>query len=241
MSKRKKKDNRKDIEKEFDEALDKETQRRIGVKASSIPATTAELTHFATAFKQYVESVLGNKKKAKTKSFSPVVIVTTRETEVSDGGNLVFVVESSFNTQQQKQEILRGMGEQIFRHKAIPSAALLASEAWIVKGSKDEVDMTIPPSQNPKREEVIVITGMSFGERADTPTVMTSCPLLRDSEDYITGLGEWDEMLTDGMKHSLITYIWEGFVRSAMVNLKEKLKGERPPDLWTFGPDPEDN
>jgi hypothetical protein len=63
------------------------------------------------------------------------------------------------------------------------AAAVLIGSAWMARGTQNEKTI-LPPSQNPNRQECLLLIGRSFGK-----AIQKLIPVERDAKEKITGFG----------------------------------------------------
>lgn len=105
--------------------------------------------------------------KEKEDSLVPVVFVHFRRIDeetgmLSDVESALIMVQSSFNSHQEKNRILREIGSNCLDHKMIPVAFFFASEAWMAVRQPDDPMLNRPPSEDPDRKECISIAGRTM-------------------------------------------------------------------------------
>lgn len=150
------------------------------------PKTFKEL---ADASVKFVESAgLGES------DFMPHLIVHTRS--VVEGGGLgdietTMVAIAAGFSQEQKRETIRNIGRLFYKERKLPAAVFMASEAWTSKEvGPDGKGKYATPSEDPNRQEVLVVSGMSMsGEEkigVFIPVKRVDGKMARAGENYVS-------------------------------------------------------
>lgn len=106
-----------------------------------------------------------------------------------------------------------------------PIAVAMLTEAWVVKHNKDEgpVDLSIPPSEQPTREEVVLIQIETYKN-----AYITMYDIIRTTSDSIElklddkiSEGALDKENTDGLFSNLLKENYDNFYKSIEENLNK--------------------
>lgn len=106
---------------------------------------------------------------------------------------VLFPIQADFNTYDEKTVILTKAAQQLIDLDLAPINMSIASEAWKVNREAEELENGVVPSEEPDREEVLLIVCCSV----NPPTCLTStCPTVRDGDENISGPFEWSKVHT---------------------------------------------
>lgn len=166
------------------------------------------------------ETILG-----KAREMCPVLFVHFRQIDKESGmlGDLqhaVVVIACGFG--DKKRETIFDIGKQFSEKQMIPAAVFMGAESWMSRKPKAGVI----PSQDPDREEVIVIQGKSIGKECSS---MTTIPISRNEDGFIIQSGEPFVMPDKGtLETPLLDQFYYGFFDKAMK--RHEQHGKYKPD-----------
>lgn len=130
-----------------------------------------------------------------TDGMNPMVMVHYRDlaedpSQLTDMKQVLVVIASDFNEDEEKREAMREIGIQCKDKKMIPCAVFMASEAWMSMQDKKDVDANgfTRPRDDPNRKEVLIISGMTIKKEV----IAGMIPIKRDENNLIVKDGEPD-------------------------------------------------
>ena len=113
-----------------------------------------EFTKTADRIQQDLEDNLAQCPDDLAPALHVVVVTPEKQRKV-----MLFVIYGAFNDEDAKHEVLRRLGQQLRANELLPIAAFLACECWT--SLQRAADPYIQPSQDPLRQEAVLIFGLS--------------------------------------------------------------------------------
>ena len=95
--------------------------------------------------------------------FAPHVLAFYRQPK--GGHSLTVLVTPGWDDQRGKERILAGMGQAAAESDEPLAAVFLVTEAWMTQRTAQDGPPDVPPSEDPARQEVVVVSGSTLDMR----------------------------------------------------------------------------
>jgi hypothetical protein len=155
---------------------------------------------FESRLKQCID-VTVDRLSDKPESLIPQLVIVGKSMS-GEVGLTVCMLAVDFNEDNEKRGTLFGMGYKFYENEEVPLAIFLATEAWLSHKKGME------PRQDPDKEEVIVIFGLSWNGEHQS---MVHIPVSRENGKLIAGAVQTHE--ADGkVECFLLRHFFQGFV-----------------------------
>lgn len=147
-----------------------------------------------------------------SKDLSPMLTVFYRKLigggMMSDIEMSLYVIGGDFIDDDRKEVAMRTCGQTVNEQKLFPLAVFMSSEAWLSKANGKHG----PPSQDPEREEAIVVAGRNISGDHRLLSVMS---ISRDSEGVISSVDGFGND-TKPLGTQLLDKFFHGYFSKAM-------------------------
>lgn len=120
-----------------------------------------------------------------------------------------FSLMTPFTEAKDKHAVLRKIGEQLYRDRVIPGAAILSTEAWL--SSRRDVE----PRHDPDRKEVIIVQARTL---LGNLCGIARMQIARSADGTIVA-GEFEPPAVEGVHCSLLGHLFDGFAAAAGFNV----------------------
>lgn len=161
-----------------------------------------------------------------TDGMSPKMFIHFRTLEeggmLSDIQSAVVVIAGAFNNDN-KHELIAGIGRQFFEKRWMPVAVFMGSEAWMsnIKPEDLKADAYVQPSKDPNRKECLMIAGRTSTN--DGCQIGIMIPIKRDEKNNMVRDGE--NTVTKEIDSYLLNHFFYGFFEKVADRIaKEKDK-----------------
>lgn len=138
-------------------------------------------------------------------SLTPDLVIITRSPEGKDQ-LIMCTLAVPFNEDNEKRDVLFGIGKRMYEEKQVAMAIVLSSEAWMSHRALDDKSPAVQPRHDPNRKEHIIVvgSGMQGHQR-----LLIHTPVRRDDNNHIIIDSESVEMPT--AKFPLLEWFWRGY------------------------------
>jgi len=179
-----------------------EKRRRAWEKALCIDQ--AELVRLTRERMAQVDAALAH---GPADDFAPGLLVQAKARPGAPAETALYVLACGpFNEAADKSRFMRAIGRQVYAGRRVPTAAVLAAEAWRAEGPEGR------PRDDPVRQEVIVVAGCSLDHKYRT---FATLPLGRNRVDNTIVPGAWSPVQTEGVGGALLDEFFRGFLEAA--------------------------
>lgn len=150
-----------------------------------------EFAKIAEGCRHHIDSYLAD---GATTSYTPSILVMTIDPLV-DGdkpGMEIYVIDSGFNSSEEKYDVLRRIGAKIYKERRMPLVWFLVSECWrSPAATPDGNSQYRRPADDPNREEAIMYHGTDFSGKQWEHGFRT---VVRDEKEVMSFSGDWKTM-----------------------------------------------
>lgn len=173
------------------------------ISIESVTRTPDELRAFAQNHFDWLVRCLGD---GDHDSWMPHLAVSVLDPASGGQMTVMHALAAPFNTAEEKQGALRGIGRRLYAEKQVPVMAVLSSEAWLSRNPAFSAANSSRPEFDPDRQETVICMAATFTGHH----LFRSVPISRRGPAITIVPGQAGEWTTTG-RSPLLGQFWYGF------------------------------